>query len=443
MKEKKKPKEGANRSRPLRKLAEEKLRAKPARKKFANITDLQRLVHELEIHQVELKLQNEELRGAQVELAASRDCYTDLYESAPVAYVTLDKDGAILQSNLMAAELLGVERQDLVRANLVKFVHSESQDDWYLHRQAALLNDTKQVCEIKIRRKDGTLLSIRAESIGVGEGNERRCRTAFVDLTELKRAENEREQLLVREQIARRELEAATKTKDRFLAMASHELRTPLTPILGWTGVLRGKPMKDVNVDYALDCIERNARMQAKLVEDLLDVSASLTGKMHLKFKPVDLHEIVNAAVDTVRPSADAKQIKIETLLERDAGQASGDSERLQQVMWNLLTNAVKFTPSGGQVGVQLVRNASGIQIIVSDTGEGIRADFLPYIFDPFSQADDTKVKSQRGLGLGLSIVHHIVQIHGGTVQVRSTEGEGSTFTVWLPAGNHRSSDAA
>jgi PAS domain S-box-containing protein len=333
MKQKTKQKKGVERHQPLRKTAEETLRARSSKKKLANTKGLHRLIHDLEIHQVELKLQNEELRSAQAELAASRDRYTDLYESAPLAYVTLNKAGEILESNLMAAKMLGVERRGLVRANLTKFVLSESQDDWYLHRQAALSNDTKQVCEIRIRRTDGTLLSMRAESIGMGEGKERHCRTAFVDITERRRAEEEREQLLVREQAARRELEAATKAKDRFLAMASHELRTPLTPILGWTGLLRGKKMKNVNLDYALECIERNAKMQAKLVDDLLDVSGSLTGKMRLKFEHVNLHEIINAAVDTVRQGADAKQITIQTQLDKNAGLSSGDSERLQQVI--------------------------------------------------------------------------------------------------------------
>jgi PAS domain S-box-containing protein len=318
MKQKRKAKERLNCREPLRRRAEKTL-LRGSLSKTAVDDDDSRLVHELEIHQVELKLQNEELRKAQEELLVSRDRYTDLYQFAPLAYVTLNKEGAILEGNLMAARLFGVERQGLVRANLTKFVVSESQDDWYLHRRAALLNETKQVCEIRIRRKDGALLSVRAESIGIGHSKERHCLTALIDITEGKRAEDEREQLLVREQGARRELELATKAKDRFLAMASHELRTPLTPILGWTGMLRSQKGTGVNLDYALACIERNAKMQARLVEDLLDVSGSLTGKMRLKFKHVDLHEIINAAVDTVRPDADAKQIKIQTQLDDDA----------------------------------------------------------------------------------------------------------------------------
>jgi signal transduction histidine kinase len=279
---------------------------------------------------------------------------------------------------------------------------------------------------------------MRAESVAVGAGKEQCLLTAFVDITERKSAEAEREQLLAREQAARGEAEAATKAKDRFLAIVSHELRTPLTPILGWVEMLRVNRVHDDKFDYALECIERNARMQAKLVEDLLDVSGSLTGKMTLKLKPVELSEIVTAAVETVRPTADAKQINIQTQLDKDASLAAGDPDRLQQVIWNLLTNSVKFTRNGGQINVELARIASNIQVIVRDNGEGIPPRFLPYIFDPFSQADETRMRTKGGLGLGLAIVRHIVEIHGGTIRVRSTEERGTTFTIQLPCENHR-----
>jgi len=202
--------------------------------------------------------------------------------------------------------------------------------------------------------------------------------------------------------------------------------------------LLRRKTAKNVGVASALDSIERNARMEAKLVEDLLDVSGSLTGKMRLNFMPVELPEIVNAAVETVCPIAEKKQIKIQMQLDKTARMASGDRDRLQQVIWNLLTNAVKFTPDGGQIRVQLLRLGSSIQVVVSDTGEGIPAHFLPFVFDPFSQADNTRTRSQGGLGLGLAIVRHIVEMHGGTVRVRSMEGNGTTFTIGLPCRTDR-----
>jgi PAS domain S-box-containing protein len=421
MKEKKRARQAMDRRKGLRRRAEETRRARSSNKK-ANTLDLRRLVHELEIHQVELKIQNEERRNAQIQLAESRDRYTELYEFAPLAYVTLDRDGRVLESNQMATKMLGVERRDLMRASFTKFVTPESQDDWYLHRQAVLSSETTQVCEIRTRSADGTLRCIQVDSFAAGGRKDWCCRTALVDITERKRAEEERQQLLAREQAARKKMEAATQAKNRFLAIVSHELRTPLTPILGWVAVLHNKTAKDVGVASALDCIERNARMEAKLVEDLLDVSGSLAGKMRMNFMPVELPEIVTRAVETVRAIAEKKQIRIQMQLDKNARMASGDRGRLQQVIWNLLTNAVKFTSSSGQIRVQLLRIGSSIQVVVSDTGEGIPANFLPFVFDPFSQADNTHTRSQGGLGLGLAIARHIVETHGGTVRVRSTD---------------------
>jgi len=419
---------GRNERKPLRKRAEDAMRKGVMPRKVAN-WDLQHLIHELEIHEVELTVQNEELRNAQVELAASRDRYTDLYEFAPVAYLTIDMDGKVLQSNLAAAKMLAVTKQGLVRANLSKFVTNESQDNWYLHRRAAFLEEAAQVCEIRIRRRDGTELSVRAESIGFGSGKDRQIRMALVDITE-------REKVLALEQAARRELEAATRAKDRFLAMISHELRTPLTPILGWVKLLRNKTLKDIDVDNALEAIERNAGMQAKLIDDLLDISGNIAGKIRFKLEPVELSGIVSAAIETVRPDADAKGIQIQTQFDKEDCWVSGDSGRLQQATWNLLTNAIKFIPPRGNVAVRVKRAASNVHIIVRDTGEGIPEAFLPFLFDAFSQADDTGIKRRKGLGLGLAIVRQIVEAHGGAVHAMSTDGKGATFTIELPAHN-------
>jgi PAS domain S-box-containing protein len=438
VKQKKQTTKGFAQRRPLRKQAEEVIRKRPPRKSVVTNHDLRRLVHELEVHQVELKLQNEELRNAQLELATTRDRYTGLYDFAPLAYVTVDRNGKIFEGNLMAAALLGVERRNLFRADLTKFLTSESQDDWYLHRQAAFTNDTKQVCEIQLRRPDGVLLSVRAESIGFGAGNERHCRTAFLDITEKKKAEEEREHLLARIQAAHRELEAATQAKDRFLAMVSHELRTPLTPIMGWSRILRNKPVKDFNLEAAAESIERNAKMLTRLVDDLLDVSRNIVGKTLLVLKPVELSSIINAAIETVRPDAEAKGVQIQTQFDQEECRAAADPERLQQVVCNLLSNAVKFTPHGGNVHTKVRRAARVVEIIVSDTGEGIPEAFLPFIFDPFSQADESRVKRQKGLGLGLAIVRQIVELHAGTVQVESTEGKGATFTIRIPVTSDR-----
>jgi signal transduction histidine kinase len=254
------------------------------------------------------------------------------------------------------------------------------------------------------------------------------------DITERKQAEEERKQLLAREQAAREEAEAANRAKDDFLATVSHELRTPLSPILGWSTLLRTQRLDDATSVRALESIERNAKMLAQLIEDILDVSRIIVGKMSLEFRPLDLAQIINTAIDTARPAADARSIQIQTHWDTDVGLVSGDPGRLQQVVWNLLSNAVKFTPNGGHVDIRLERLDSDVQIAVSDRGKGISADFLPLIFERFRQADSTSTRKYGGLGLGLAIVRQIIEMHGGTVQAESRgEGQGSTFTIRLP----------
>ncbi|MGB7921822.1 MAG: ATP-binding protein, partial [Pyrinomonadaceae bacterium] len=246
----------------------------------------------------------------------------------------------------------------------------------------------------------------------------------------------ERRRLLVREQMARAEAEDANRLKDEFLATASHELRTPLTAIIGWAHMLRHGTLDEKTAARALDTIERNAQSQAQLVEDILDVSRVITGKLRLNIEPVDAASVINAAIDSVQLAADSKGIRLEVTLDPSARRVSGDASRLQQVVWNLLSNAIKFTPSGGRVEVRLERalDAADAQIRVSDTGDGIEADFLPFIFDRFRQADGTSTRRHGGLGLGLSIVRHLVELHGGTVAVASGgHGLGSTFTIRLP----------
>ena len=254
------------------------------------------------------------------------------------------------------------------------------------------------------------------------------------EIAERKLTEAEREQLLAREQEARAEAEAANRIKDEFLAVLSHELRTPLSPILGWARMLRSSKLDAATTDRALETIERNAQLQTQLIEDLLDVSRILQGKMTLSARPVDLASTIEAAVETVRLAASAKLIQIQTAIEPDVGQVLGDPTRLQQVVWNLLSNAIKFTPKAGRVEVRLERIKTSAQIRVSDTGNGIEPEFLPHIFEYFRQADSTTTRLFGGLGLGLAIVRHLVELHGGIVQAASPgTGHGSTFVVQLP----------
>ncbi|HEY5884005.1 MAG TPA: response regulator [Pyrinomonadaceae bacterium] len=254
-----------------------------------------------------------------------------------------------------------------------------------------------------------------------------------LEITERKQAEEQRAEMLVREQAARAEAEQANRTKDEFLATLSHELRTPLTAILGWSHLVRTGKLEPVQLSRALETIERNARSQSQLIDDLLDVSRIITGKLQIEPRAVDLGSIIDAAVEAVRPSFEAKSIRLETAIAAEAV-VMGDANRLQQVFWNLLSNAVKFTPESGLVRIETERIPPVVRVSVSDTGIGIKPEFLPFIFDRFRQADGSTTRVHGGLGLGLSIVKHLVQMHNGNVQVHSLgQDQGSVFSVEFP----------
>jgi PAS domain S-box-containing protein len=263
--------------------------------------------------------------------------------------------------------------------------------------------------------------------------------TGFVrDLTAQVHAQREREQLLLRESTARREAEAANRAKDEFLATLSHELRTPLNAIVGWTRMLLDGKMDERSSRRALEIIDRNAHLQVQLIADILDVSRIITGALRLDIQPVDLGSVIGAALDGVRPAADAKKIRIRSRLAASARLTDGDPQRLQQIVWNLLANAVKFTPAGGRINVEVLDGEdSGLRIRVQDDGAGIDPSFLPHVFERFRQADSSVSREHGGLGLGLAIVRHLTELHGGTVGAESPGlGQGSTFTVELPRTN-------
>jgi len=270
---------------------------------------------------------------------------------------------------------------------------------------------------------------------------------SWIDVSR-KRALRERDRLLASEQQARAEAESANRAKDQFLAMVTHELRTPLAVILGWTRLLKNevgeqgreeigeqaKPLDATARIRALEAIERNALVQKNLVEDLLDVSRITNGKFRVEMRPINLVPVIETAIETIAPSLAAKRIKLHAEYDREAGFIHGDSDRLQQVMWNLLSNAAKFTPEGGHVEVRLERAGSYARVIVHDTGAGITREFLPHVFDRFRQADEVLTRRNGGLGLGLAIVRHLIEAHSGTIHVTSAgKGLGSTFTVEFP----------
>ena len=317
---------------------------------------------------------------------------------------------------------------DLIR--VLDFVHPEDREATGREISAAVTDRRVYESEFRlVNPASGEIVWVRGQGVLTNSAADGQPRFAGItqNITERKRAEVERERLLS-------EAQEANRLKDEFLATLSHELRTPLTAILGWSRLLQSSNFDAAATVRALGTIERNAQAQTQLIDDLLDTSRIITGKLRLEVRPVNLVSVVAAAVETARPAADARDIRLQTQLDAQAGPISGDPDRLQQVVWNLLSNALKFTPEGGRVEVRLERVGSHVEITVADTGRGIAPEFLPHVFDRFRQADQTTTRMHGGLGLGLAIVRQLVELHGGSVHVESAgEGRGTSFTVSLP----------
>ncbi len=289
--------------------------------------------------------------------------------------------------------------------------------------------------DYRVNHSDGKLrwLSARGTVESDEKGDAVELTGFAVDITRIKESEEERERLLRSEQAAREEAERANRLKDEFLATLSHELRTPLNAISGWSQMLQSSNLDAEQVKRATGTIERNARAQSQLIDDILDVSRIITGKLRLNVRTVDLASVISAAVDAARPGAEAKNIRLQTLIDSEAAEISGDPDRLQQVVWNLLSNAIKFTPKDGRVQVRLERINSHVEIVVSDTGAGIEPEFLHFVFERFRQFDGSMTRRHGGLGLGLAIVRQLVELQGGTVSVESKgKGQGAAFIVSL-----------
>lgn len=304
----------------------------------------------------------------------------------------------------------------------------------YCHQTSLLLDNYE--FEYRMLAADGRVVWLYdiVNVVRSEDGKPQLLHGFMIDISDRKQAEQEREELLAREQSARAEAEAANQIKNEFLATLSHELRTPLNAMLGWTQLLSRRKFDETTTSVALETINRNTKSLAQLIEDILDVSQIIRGKLRLDTSAVELTSIVEASIDNVLSAAQAKEIQIECEFDPSVGVIMGDANRLQQVVWNLLANAVKFTPKEGRVTVQLKRLDSHVQIQVSDTGGGISSEFLPYVFQRFRQADSSTTRSHGGLGLGLAIVRHLVELHGGTVHAESPGiGLGATFIVNLP----------
>ena len=359
-----------------------------------------------------------------------------IVDSSDDAIISKDLDGVIRSWNKGAERLFGYAAHEAIGQSITLLIPHDR-----LHEETEILARLKRGEHVDhfetIRvRKDGWPLeiSLTISPIKNAKGQVIGASKIAHDISERKHFEEQRQANLASEQALRLEAEAANRSKDVFLATLSHEVRTPLNAILGWATILRDGNRTEADITEGMEVIERNCKAQAQLIEDVLDISRIVSGKLRLHIRPCELVEVINAAIDVVRPAADAKGIRLEKTLDPAASQASCDQSRLQQVVWNLLANAVKFAPKGSTVRVGLARERSDLRIQVSDEGQGISPEFLPYVFDRFRQADSSTRRKQGGLGLGLSIVKHIVELHGGTVAAHSAgEGRGAVFTVNLP----------
>jgi len=318
----------------------------------------------------------------------------------------------------------------------LSIVHPDDKERAAQEAMAIFASGNGGTSRFRWMHKDGREVWVEAQSIVVCDGGVPvGMRGVTMDITAAVEAEKERAGLLERESRAREQAEEASRLKEEFLATVSHELRTPLNAVVGWSRLLRTGQLDKDGISHAVEVIERNAAAQRQIIEDLLDVSRIVSGKLRIDTQPVDVLLIIHAAIDAVRPAAEAKQIDIRTHVEAPDSIVRADTERLQQVLWNLLSNAVKFTPADGTVDVYLKRHDSLAEIRIEDSGPGIPSDFLPRIFDRFSQADGSSTRKHGGLGLGLAIVRHLVELHGGTVSASNREdGSGAVLTVRLPA---------
>jgi PAS domain S-box-containing protein len=407
----------------LRRRAEEKaLAAEALVQKTPSPKEARHLLHDLQVHQIELEMQNEELRRAQGELEASRARYFDLFDLAPVGYLTISEKGLILEANLTAAGLLGVERLDLVKKPLTRFILPEDQDIYYRHRKQLFETGSPQVYDLRVLRADAAPFWARLETTEAQDADGAPvCRAVMSDVTERKQAEENLAEL--------------DRRKDQFLAMLSHELRNPLAPILNAVQLLQLQKGANSVQQKALAIIERQVGQLTHLVGDLLDVSRAITGRIQLCREQLAVSGIVQHAVETARPLIDQRRHELTVSLPPDPIWLHADASRLEQVVTNLLTNAAKYTNEGGHIWLSVQQEGDKAVLRVRDTGLGIAPAFLPYVFDLFTQAQRSSDRSQGGLGIGLTLAKRLVEMHGGTIAVTSTLGQGSEFVVSLAVG--------
>jgi PAS domain S-box-containing protein len=360
-------------------------------------------------------------------------------DGALEAVIGMDATGRVTFWNPSATQMFGWTREeamgqrlsDLIIPEAQREAHQQGLERYVRTGEGSLLNRRLEVTGL---RRDGTEFPLELAVTPLREGEFITFHAFIRDITERKRAEAERDGLLADTEHARDQAEAASRAKDQFLATLSHELRTPLTSIVGWVYLLRSGQVDAATMQRGLETIERNAMLQAQLVSDILDMSRIMAARFRLVVRPVEVAPLIASAIDSLMPAARAKSLRILPVLDPTAGPVLGDPDRLQQVFWNLLSNAIKFSGEGGRVHVQLAAAERGVAITIEDEGVGIPADFLPHVFELFRQRDSSNTRAHGGLGLGLSVVRHLVELHGGTVRAHSAgEGRGASFTVTLP----------
>jgi PAS domain S-box-containing protein len=406
--------------------AASKQNGRAARKGMASTTHAsERLRDELAVHQAELKAQNEELRQARIALEAGLERYTQLFDFAPTGYACIDAYGTITELNLAAANLLGRARSRLIGNPLTLYVVERDAQSFNAAIAAARADESTGTCEVRLRHVSGERIVVRISARALKAGET--LLLALEDVTAQRRLEESRK-------LAEERLRETDRRKDEFLALLSHELRTPLTVLLMHSEFLHRMQGLPPKAHRSLEVLRRSAHAQARLVDDLLDVSRIITGKMTMTFDSVDLRAIVRATVESFADQAEGAQIRLLARIDSDVPPTSGDASRLQQAISNVISNALKFTPQGGEISVTLSQAAGQARIEIRDTGVGIEPDVLPHIFERFWQADQSMTRSRGGLGLGLSIVQSIAQGHGGRVEAQSEGvGKGSTFVMTFP----------
>jgi PAS domain S-box-containing protein len=377
------------------------------------------------------------------ELRHRESRFDSLIKATATTYWSSNAEGEIIDDVPMWENLTGQSTADMQKLGWREVIHPEDVDETIRKWQNAVKTKKLYETEFRLRMKSGEYRYFVSRALPVldSDGKVLEWVGVNVDINNQKHTDRklieavaEREEILKSEQKARREAERANSLKDEFLATLSHELRTPLTAIIGWAKMLRTGQLAESEIIHALETIERNTEVQKQLIEDLLDVSAIASGKLRLELQPMSLIPVLKSALNTILPTAEIKQIQIIDNIRQNSGTIYADSHRIQQILWNLLTNAVKFTPRSGQISISLSEQNNNFEILISDNGIGIKPEIIDIIFDSFRQGDSKKTRSYGGLGLGLAIVRSLAEAHGGTIEAHSDgEGKGSTFTLCLP----------